>query len=427
MPDARIVFTGAYKDTVGEEEYLASLAPLLQRYADRLTFMDLLSDTEMASFFSLCDVLAVTSLNSTEAFGMVQVEAMLEGTPVVASDLPGVREAVRRTGMGEIVPPRDSAALAAAVVRVLQRRQAYVRPRPEVEQTFDVERAIGQYEALFAACSVRAGGRVSSAALPDAAPVDLRRSVRQLATDAVRLRPVLTHEYTAVHQAYYQAVHSTKTASLAGGTRVSSAGCVRRVAGCSTSAAATGHLLKRLSTGFEAYGYDVSPVARTRCRSIAPDAVVLEDWESQPLASFDIIVSLHTLEHLPRPLPVMERLAKKLAPGGLFFFVVPNPGGLGHRLKGRQWFAYRDPTHCSLLSRGEWVTLLRKAGFEVVSVCGDGLWDAPYVALLPTALQRVVFGAPAALQVFSPISRPFLPANWGECLIVQAEKPRPSA
>jgi glycosyltransferase involved in cell wall biosynthesis len=149
VPDARVAFTGAYKDTVGEEEYLASLAPLLQRYAERLTFMELLSDEEMASFFSLCDVLAVTSLNSTEAFGMVQVEAMLEGTPVVASDLPGVREAVRRTGMGEIVPPRDAAALAAALVRVLQHRRTYVRPRTEVVQAFDIERSIAAYEALF--------------------------------------------------------------------------------------------------------------------------------------------------------------------------------------------------------------------------------------------------------------------------------------
>ena len=150
VPDVRVVFTGAYKDTVGEEEYLASLTPLLQRYADRLTFLDLLSDAEMPSFFSLCDVLAVTSLNSTEAFGMVQVEAMLEGTPVVASDLPGVREAVRRTGMGETVPPGDSATLAAALIRVLQRRHAYVRPRADVVRAFDVEQAIGQYESLFA-------------------------------------------------------------------------------------------------------------------------------------------------------------------------------------------------------------------------------------------------------------------------------------
>jgi len=150
LPAARVVFTGAWKDTVGEEGYLASLSPLLRQYADRLTFTDLLSDDEMASFFSLCDVLAVTSLNSTEAFGMVQVEAMLAGTPVVASDLPGVREAVRRTGMGEIVPTHDPDALAQALVRVMQQRPEYVRPREAIIEAFDVERSIERYERLFA-------------------------------------------------------------------------------------------------------------------------------------------------------------------------------------------------------------------------------------------------------------------------------------
>jgi len=184
-----------------------------------------------------------------------------------------------------------------------------------------------------------------------------------------------------------------------------------------------GKLLKRLSSQFEAFGYDAAAMARSRCRTDVPDAVILETWEAQPPASFDLVVSVRGMERLAQPLQTVKLLGEKLTANGILFFAVPNPGGLGRRLKGPAWFASRESARGTLLTHGEWAMLLRKAGFEIVRACGDGLWDPPYVGFLPTGVQRAVFGVPGALQAWWPSARPFLPAAVGECLVIIARKP----
>jgi glycosyltransferase involved in cell wall biosynthesis len=96
-----------------------------------------LSDDDLLAFYGLCDVVALPSVDPLEAFGMVQVEAMLCGTPVVASDLPGVRLPVRTTGMGRLAPPGDAAGLAASLVEVLRDPAAVTAPRESVMRAFD--------------------------------------------------------------------------------------------------------------------------------------------------------------------------------------------------------------------------------------------------------------------------------------------------
>jgi phosphatidylinositol alpha-mannosyltransferase len=54
-----------------------------------------------------------------ESFGIVLVEAMAAGVPVVCTDIPGYREVVRAGVDGLLVPPDDPAALADAIARVL--------------------------------------------------------------------------------------------------------------------------------------------------------------------------------------------------------------------------------------------------------------------------------------------------------------------
>jgi len=184
----------------------------------------------------------------------------------------------------------------------------------------------------------------------------------------------------------------------------------------------TGNLLKRLSASFEAFGYDPAPFARNRARTNVPDAVILEDWQVLPPSGLDVIVSLRGMEHAPQP-HTLKQLAAKLRSGGLLLYAVPNPGGLGRRLKGARWFAHGDSAKLKLPTHAEWVMFVRKVGLEVQHVCGDGLWDAPYVGILPLGVQRALFGAPGALQELWPFSRPFLPAAVGECLIITARKP----
>jgi glycosyltransferase involved in cell wall biosynthesis len=111
--------------------------------------LGVLRGQELSDFYAACDVLVLPSVNFTETFGLVQVEAMLCGTPVIASDLPGVREAIRVTGMGRITPPRDPDKLAETIVDVINHRDSYVRPRDEVAATFRIDATIDAYERVY--------------------------------------------------------------------------------------------------------------------------------------------------------------------------------------------------------------------------------------------------------------------------------------
>ncbi len=153
QPAARVIFAGPFKNVIGEEAYARRIHALIERLTNThgrcWDFVGPLQGAELAAFFAASDVHVLPSLNSTESFGLVQVESMLCGTPVICSDLPGVRVVPQVTGMGEVAPIGDAVALAQTILRVCERRADYVKPRAKIEGHYSTARTVREYEALY--------------------------------------------------------------------------------------------------------------------------------------------------------------------------------------------------------------------------------------------------------------------------------------
>ena len=149
FPSARVLFAGQYQGVLGEEIYANKLSPLIKDLGGHWKFLGILSPEEWSVFFHEAEVSVLPSINSTESFGMVQVESMFCGTPVVATDLPGVRQPVLMTGMGLSVPPKNHQALSEALIKILSSPNGYGGDRQEVINRFSSDSIAAQYESLF--------------------------------------------------------------------------------------------------------------------------------------------------------------------------------------------------------------------------------------------------------------------------------------
>jgi len=90
---------------------------------DKVVFLGRLSDQEMLSYYHSCDVFVLPSIANSEAFGIVQLEAMACGKPVVNTLLPtGVPQVSIDGKTGITVPPKDTDSLAKAVNMLLNNK-----------------------------------------------------------------------------------------------------------------------------------------------------------------------------------------------------------------------------------------------------------------------------------------------------------------
>ncbi|HSO13909.1 MAG TPA: glycosyltransferase family 4 protein [Anaerolineales bacterium] len=150
-PKAQVLYAGQHQNVMGEQAYFDRLSPKIREYENsgHWTFLGNLDPVQLSALYPNLDVLTVPSLNSTEAFGLVQIEAMMNGVPCVASALPGVRQPVTMHGMGRVAKIADSASLAESILEVLGDPKKFQGDIESIRKSYDPDSIAMEYEKLF--------------------------------------------------------------------------------------------------------------------------------------------------------------------------------------------------------------------------------------------------------------------------------------
>lgn len=176
----------------------------------------------------------------------------------------------------------------------------------------------------------------------------------------------------------------------------------------------TGRLVKFLQkNGFQAVGVDNSKKAVKKARALnnlktisfgSADKLHFKDQ------SFDLITSISVIEHLT-PNQAKEFIIETrriLKPGGFLFLVTPNYATPLRIISGKNWFAYKDPTHINFYSPASLTSLLRKNGFDnfrcyfKISWQESLEWEFPgMLGFLPLRIKKLlvylIFASPLAI------------------------------
>ena len=142
--------------SVDAELWIGGRGPMTERYraaaqeagvADRVRFLGFIADEELVAYYDACDVFCMPSTERAEQFGLVQLEAMHCGKPVVATRLgTGVEYVTLDEATGLLVEPGNEQALAQALNRLLGdpplRQRLGAAGRRRVAQTFSCRQMV---------------------------------------------------------------------------------------------------------------------------------------------------------------------------------------------------------------------------------------------------------------------------------------------
>jgi glycosyltransferase involved in cell wall biosynthesis len=117
-PDARYLLVGKGSDRPRIERLIAEVG-----VQEAVILAGFVPDDELAEYYNLCDVFAMPSQG--EGFGIVYLEALACGKPVLAGNKDGSRDAVAEGELGLLVDPENTAEIASEIIRVLRREHSH--------------------------------------------------------------------------------------------------------------------------------------------------------------------------------------------------------------------------------------------------------------------------------------------------------------
>ena len=139
LPGAQLLIAGEGSSLEAMEEFADTLG-----VKDRVRFLGRISQGDLPKVYAACDVFVLPSVSRLEAFGIVALEAMATGKPVVVADIPGVREVIEDGREGLLADPVNPQDLAEKMRRLLGdpdlRREMGRRGREKVLAEFTIEK-----------------------------------------------------------------------------------------------------------------------------------------------------------------------------------------------------------------------------------------------------------------------------------------------
>ncbi len=115
VAEARLIVAGAYEKADKEAFVLYARRHRLQD----VRFVGFVSEEDLPRYYRACDVFCAPSIGF-ESFGLVLLEAMAAGRPIVASDTAGYRTVVQNGDEGLLIPPGNEGASATALISLLR-------------------------------------------------------------------------------------------------------------------------------------------------------------------------------------------------------------------------------------------------------------------------------------------------------------------